>query len=146
MTVSAMEIQGLLWQKIPAFSLVPGRVGADLSKLQVISGIGRLQEHDAVFGIQMFLDRVQGFLRKPFLYANACEDAEALGFDKDLTFFTFPGADLVAVGIVGPGGTIPRPSRNPGLPDRLLQPPYGHGLPPQHCREERQAARTLPHI
>ena len=50
----------------------------------------------------MFLDRVQGFLRKPFLYANACEDAEALGFDKDLTFFTFPGADLVAVGIVGP--------------------------------------------
>ena len=110
--------------------LVPGRVGADLSKLQVISGIGRLQEHDAVFGIQMFLDRVQGFLRKPFLYANACEDAEALGFDKDLTFFTFPGADLVTV----------------GLPDRLLQPPYGHGLPPQHCREERQAARTLPHI
>ena len=85
-----MEIQGLLWQKIPAFPCT-GRVGADLSKLQVISGIGRLQEHDAVFGIQMFLDRVQGFLRKPFLYANACEDAEAWGSIKIVTFFTFPG-------------------------------------------------------
>ena len=32
------------------------------------------------------------YKRQPFLYANACEDAEALGFDKDLTFFTFPRA------------------------------------------------------
>ena len=108
---------GIIVAEDSGIFLVPGRVGADLSKLQVISGIGRLQEHDAVFGIQMFLDRVQGFLRKPFLYANACEDAEALGFDKDLTFFTFPGADLVAVGIVGPEEPFPVPA---GIQDCLI--------------------------
>ena len=108
---------GIIVAEDSGIFLVPGRVGADLSKLQVISGIGRLQEHDAVFGIQMFLDRVQGFLRKPFLYANACEDAEALGFDKDLTFFTFPGADLVTVGIVGPEEPFPVPA---GIQDCLI--------------------------
>ena len=97
--------------------LVPGRVGADLAKLQVISGISRLQEHDTVFGIQTFFDRIQSFLCKPFLYANACEDTEALGLDKNLTFLTFPGADLVAVGIVGPEEPFPVPA---GIQDCLI--------------------------
>ena len=108
---------GIIVAEDSGIFLVPGRVGADLAKLQVISGISRLQEHDTVFGIQTFFDRIQSFLCKPFLYANACEDTEALGLDKNLTFLTFPGADLVAVGIVGPEEPFPVPA---GIQDCLI--------------------------
>ena len=75
-------------------------------------GIGRLQKHDAVFGIEaLFYGSPWRFSAQPFFDADAGQYAEALGFDEDLAFLTFFGADLLSCKHHKRGGTIRRPSR-----------------------------------
>ena len=84
-----------------AVLLISRRIGGNLAQLDMISGIGGLVEHDAVFGVQFFLYAVQGFFGFTGLHTDAGQDTEALGLNKDLAFFTFLGTDLVAEGVVG---------------------------------------------
>ena len=60
MTASAIMIHGLVWQKMPAFSLYSRRIGGDLAQLEVVPGVGGLLQDDAVFGEQPPADALQG--------------------------------------------------------------------------------------
>ena len=46
---------------------VSRRIGGNLTKIQVILGVSRLQKNNAVFGFQNVLDRSQGFFCQSFL-------------------------------------------------------------------------------
>ena len=84
-----------------AILFVSRRVGADFAEFEVIDRIGRLQDHDAVLGIKLFLNRLQGFRGKAFFDADACQHAESLRFNEDLSFFTFMRTDFIALSIIG---------------------------------------------
>ena len=43
------------------------RIGGNFSKVQIILGIGRLKDHNTVFGIQTLFDRIQSLLSHRFL-------------------------------------------------------------------------------
>ncbi len=45
-----------------AVLLIAGRVAGHLAELLVVLGVGRLENHDAVLGVQQALDRRQGLL------------------------------------------------------------------------------------
>ena len=81
--------------------LISRWIRSDLAQFQMISGVGRLEQDDTVFGVQSFLDRIQRFFGKTFLDADTGEWTEALCLDIDLSFLTFMGADLLPVGIIG---------------------------------------------
>ena len=70
------------------------RIGGNFSKVQIILGIGRLKDHNTVFGIQTLFDRIQSLLGKTFFHTDSCHNAEALRFDKDLTFLAFFGTNF----------------------------------------------------
>ncbi len=80
--------------------LISGRIGGNLTEVEVIGLIGGLLENDTVLGIKSLFDGVKSLLSVTFLYADACKYAEALGLDEDLTFLTLGGTDLVAECIV----------------------------------------------
>ncbi len=67
--------------------LVSRRVGGNLPKVQVISGISRLVKHNAVLGIQTLFHRIQCFLGKAFLHADSGNNAEALRLNENLSLF-----------------------------------------------------------
>ncbi len=83
------------------FPYIPVDKKLYLAQFQMISGVGRLEQDDTVFGVQSFLDRIQRFFGKTFLDADTGEWTEALCLDIDLSFLTFMGADLLPVGIIG---------------------------------------------
>ncbi len=80
--------------------LISGRIGGNLTEVEVIGLIGRLLENDTVLGVKSLLDRIKSLLCVTFLYADTCKYAEALGLNEDLTFLTLGGADLIAECIV----------------------------------------------
>jgi len=77
---------GIIVTEDTGILLISRRIGGDFPKVQIVFCICRLKDHDAVFGIQPFSDRVKSLPCKPFLYPDAGNDAEALGFDIDLSF------------------------------------------------------------
>ena len=79
---------------------VSRRIGRDLAEFYVISGISGLQESNTVFGIQDLLNAVESGECLAGFFADAGQNAEALGFDEDLTLFTLMGTDLVAVCVI----------------------------------------------
>ena len=80
--------------------LISGRIGGNFAKLEVILGVSGLENHDTVFGVQTLLHGIQGALCETFLDADACQYAEALRLNVNLTLAAFLGANLVAVCIV----------------------------------------------
>ena len=80
---------------------ISGRIRGNLTKLDMVSGVSRLEDHDTILGIQLFLYRVQSLFCKTFLNTDTCQNTEALGLNIDLTLFAFLGTNLVAVSIIG---------------------------------------------
>ena len=81
--------------------LVSRRIAGDLAQIQLIAGVGGLQQHHTVFGVQPLLHagkRLRGLSGLP---ADARHDAHALWLDKDLTLGALLAADGVAESIVG---------------------------------------------
>ena len=63
--------------------LVSRRIAGDLAQIQLIAGVGGLQQHHTVFGVQPLLHagkRLRGLSGLP---ADARHDAHALRLDKD---------------------------------------------------------------
>ena len=83
----------------PRVLLVSGGIAGDLAQLQMVPCVCRLQQNDAVLRIQPLFDALHGRLGFSGLFADACHDAHALGFDEDLTFFAFLSADHMAVSV-----------------------------------------------
>ncbi len=81
--------------------LVSGRIRGDFSQLQMIFGVGGLQDHHAIFGIQFFFYGVERLFGKPLLHADAGKRTEAVGLNINLSLVAFFGSDLFAVGVVG---------------------------------------------
>ena len=75
--------------------LVSRRIGGNLTEVEMILLICRLQDHDTVLGLELSLDTVKSFLSFSGLLADACHDAEALRLDEDLSVFALVGADLL---------------------------------------------------
>ena len=75
--------------------LVSRRIGGHFTQLEVVLLVSGLQQHDAVLGLQPFLDGLQGLLSLAVLNAHAAHDAVALGLDEDLAVVALLGADLV---------------------------------------------------
>ena len=91
---------GVVVAEDTAVFFVSGRIGGDLAQIQVVMCVARLEDHNAVLGIQVFLDRGQCLLSLAFLYADAGKYAEALRLDEDLAFFAFVRTDDIAVGVI----------------------------------------------
>ena len=81
--------------------LVTRRIRGDFAHLNVILREGRLLEHDAVFGGEMLVHRVQRPFRLAVLQANAGHDAHALRFDENFALLAHFRADGLAEIIVG---------------------------------------------
>ncbi len=80
--------------------LVSRRIGRDFAEVQMIGLIRRLLENNTVLGIEALLDGVKSLDCKTFLDTDACEYAEALRLDENLTLFALLGADLLLECIV----------------------------------------------
>jgi hypothetical protein len=100
--VSAIEIQGLLWKKMPAFSLYPGGYLETSPRFQPVGGVGGLKENPPVFGAENPLDAFQGILRLSVIQTNACLDAHSLGFDAYLSLNACSASDWLAECVIGP--------------------------------------------
>ena len=75
-------------------------VGGNFSKVQIILGVSRLKDHNAIFGIQTFFDRIQSFLCQTFFDTDSCHNTEALRLNENLTFFAFFGTDFLRFCII----------------------------------------------
>ena len=80
--------------------LISWRIRGDFAEIQIILGVGRLQNHDAVFRVEALFDGLQCALCEPLCDADSGEDAEALRFDENLPFLTLFGADFLRLCIV----------------------------------------------
>ena len=76
------------------------RVGGNFSKIQIILGISRLQDHNTIFRIKTLFDRIQSFFGKALFDPNSSHNAETLWLDENLSLFTFFGTDFLRFGIV----------------------------------------------
>ena len=57
---------------------VSRRVGGNLTKIQVILGVSRLQKNNAVLGFQNVLDRSQGFFCQSFFDTDFSKNTEGV--------------------------------------------------------------------
>ena len=60
--------------------LVSRRVRCDLAKFQMISGVCRLQKHDAIFCLEMFLYRIESFFCLCCQFFPVCTSADLCKF------------------------------------------------------------------
>ena len=67
----------------------------------MIAGVGGLQEHDAVFGIQTFFYALKRLLRFSAVKADPGHDAHSLGLDIDLALFIYAASDGIREGVIG---------------------------------------------
>ena len=81
--------------------LVAGGIARYLAELEMIAGIGRLEQHDAVACVEVLLYACKGFCSLAALLADAGHDAHALRLDKDPALFAFPAAHDVSEGVIG---------------------------------------------
>ena len=81
--------------------LVSRRIAGDLTKVEAVGGVGGLQQHHAVLGIQPLFHALEGLFRLTGLLADARHDAHALRLDEDLALVAFLAADGLAEGVVG---------------------------------------------
>ena len=84
-----------------AVFLVSRRVGGNFAQFHMISGISGFQKSNAVFGVQNILNTIERLECLTGLFADACQDAEALGLDVDLTLFALVGSDFITVCVIG---------------------------------------------
>jgi hypothetical protein len=76
--------------------LVSRRIGGDFAHFDVVVGVGRLLDHDAVLGGQMLAHGGQGLGGLAVLQADAGQGAVTIGLDVDFALGAFLGADLAA--------------------------------------------------
>ena len=81
--------------------LVSGRIAADFAQLQMIAGIGRLQEHDAVFRIEPLFHALQRKRCFAGLFADAGHHAHTLRLNVNLPFLTVFAAHHVSKSVIG---------------------------------------------
>ena len=81
--------------------LVSRRIAGDLAQIQLIAGVGGLQQHHAVFGVQTLLHAGKRLRGLSALLANAGHDAHTLRLNEDLTLGALLAADGLAESIVG---------------------------------------------
>ena len=79
---------------------VSRRIGGNLTKIQVILGVSRLQKNNAIFGFQNIFDRSQCFFSQSLFDADFSKNTEALRLDIDLAFLTFLRADLFTCSVI----------------------------------------------
>ncbi|MNP50098.1 hypothetical protein D3C76_1443370 [compost metagenome] len=82
--------------------LVARRVRGDLSQVQIIGGVGRILQHNAVRGFQTLLDGFQRLQGGAVLRADAGHDAHALGLDENLALGIFLASHFFAKMIIRP--------------------------------------------
>ena len=58
--------------------LISWRIRGDFAEIQIILSVGRLQNHDAVFRVEAFFDRLQCALCEPLCDADSGEIADRL--------------------------------------------------------------------
>ena len=80
--------------------LVSRRIRGNFTEVQVIFGVGRLQEHNAILCIKLFFDRIECFFRKPLVNTDTGEYTEALRLDVDLSLLALVRADLLRFCII----------------------------------------------
>ena len=80
--------------------LVSRWIRRDFTKLHMISVVRRLQEHDAIFSIKIFLNRLHCLKAEPFILSDFSDNTKALWFNKDFSILTFLGTNLVLVVVV----------------------------------------------
>ena len=97
--------------------LIAGGVAGDLTQLQMIPGVGRVQQDDAVLGVQIPLHARQRLRGLTGGGADARHDAHTLGLDEYLALFTYPAPDGRAKGVVGAAEPLTVPA---GIHYRLL--------------------------
>ena len=84
-----------------AVFLVSRRVGGNFAQFHMVSGISGFQKSNAVFGVQNILNTIERLECLTGLFADACQDAEALGLDVDLALFALVGSDFITVCVIG---------------------------------------------
>ena len=92
---------GIVVAEDTAVFLVSRRVGGNFAQFHMISGISGFQKSNAVFGVQNILNTIERLECLTGLFADACQDAEALGLDVDLTLFALVGSDFITVCVIG---------------------------------------------
>ena len=80
--------------------LVSRRVRCDLTKFQMISGVRRLQKHDTIFRLEMFLYRIESFFCQTVFFADLCHHTESLRLNKNPALFAFRGTDFASLCII----------------------------------------------
>ena len=103
--------------------LVSGGIAGDLAQLQMIAGVGGLQQHDAVLGVKPLFHALHGACGLTALLADAGHDAHALRLDKDLALFAGRAADNMTKGVIGAAEPFAVPA---AVKHRALH--VGHGL------------------
>ena len=81
--------------------LVSRRIAGDLAQIQLVAGVGGLQQHHTVFGVQTLFHTGKCLCGLSALLADARHDAHALRLNKDLTLGALLAADGLAESIVG---------------------------------------------
>ena len=67
---------------------VSRRIGGNLTKIQVISGVSRLQKNDTVLGFQDVFYGSQSLFGQTLFHADFGKNAEALWLNENLAFLT----------------------------------------------------------
>ena len=78
------------------------RIGTDFAVVNIVLGVGRVVQDQAVLAFQILFCGVQRFVAEAFFRPDAGHGAPALALDENLSLFAFAGANLVAKIIVGP--------------------------------------------
>ena len=66
----------------------------------MISVVRRLQEHNAIFSIKIFFNRLHCLKAEPFILSDFSDNTKALWLNKDFSILTFLGTNLVLVVVV----------------------------------------------
>ena len=76
------------------------RIWRDFTKFKSISRIWRIIEYNAIFTFKIFFNAVKCFLCLAIFLTYSSHYTEAVRFNKDFTFITFIGTNLITVSII----------------------------------------------
>ena len=91
--------------------LVSGRIRADLAEIQIIACVSRLQQHNAEFAVEPFLDALERFFGFACFPADPGHDTHSLRLDEDLPLGAVLTADGRAERVVGSAEPCAVPAR-----------------------------------
>ena len=101
---------------------VSRRIAGNFAQVEAVGGVGGLQQHDTVLGVQPLLHTLQSPRGLSGLLADAGHDAHALRLNKDLALVALLAAHRLAKGIVSAAEPFAVPA---GGQDGLLHPRDG---------------------